>query len=71
MTVYIAEDFEPDVAVKRMRLFTKYFARNFHFGHTLHATICEAPTMAAVRAAACRFFDTQPARHAETSVLGL
>jgi len=68
---YIAEDFEPDVAVKRMRLFTKYFARNFHFGHSLHAAVCEAPTMGAARVAACRFFDTEPARHAETSVLGL
>jgi tRNA-dihydrouridine synthase len=68
---YIDEDFEPDVAVKRMRLFTKYFARNFHFGHGFHAAICKAPTMAAARTVADAFFDTQPARHAEVSVLGL
>ena len=68
---YVAEDFEPAVAVKRMRLFTKYFARNFHFGHTFHAAVCKAPTLDAVRATACSFFDTQPTRHAEASVLGL
>jgi tRNA-dihydrouridine synthase len=68
---YIAEDFEPAVAVKRMRLFTKYFARNFHFGHGFHAAVCKAPTMVAARAVARCFFDTQPARHAEASVLGL
>jgi tRNA-dihydrouridine synthase len=68
---YVAEDFEPDVAVKRVRLFTKYFARNFHFGHGFDAAVRAAPTMAAARAVAERFFDTQPARHAEVSMLGL
>jgi tRNA-dihydrouridine synthase len=68
---YVAEDFEPAVAVKRMRLFTKYFARNFHFGHGFQADVWNAPTMEAARTAARRFFDTQPARHAEASVLGL
>src|SRR5262249_22297167 len=68
---YVGEDFEPDVALKRVRLFTKYFARNFHFGHAFHAAVGAAPTMAAARTAATRFFETQPARHAEASVLGL
>ena len=68
---YIAEDFEPQVAVKRVRLFTKYFARNFQFGHGFDAAVREAPTMAAARTVAERFFDTQPARHTEASVLGL
>jgi tRNA-dihydrouridine synthase len=68
---YVAEDFEPEVAVKRMRLFTKYFAKNFVFGHGFHAAVCTAQTMAAARTAAAAFFDTQPARHAEASVLGL
>jgi tRNA-dihydrouridine synthase len=68
---YVAEDFEPDVAVKRVRLFTKYFARNFQFGHGFDAAVRTAPTMAAARAVAERFFDTQPARHVEASMLGL
>jgi len=68
---YVAEDFEPEVGVKRMRLFTKYFARNYLFGHGFHAAVCAAPTMAAVREAATAFFDTQPTRNAEASVLGL
>ena len=68
---YIAEDFEPEVAVKRMRLFTKYFARNFQFGHGFDAAVRAAPTMSAARAVAERFFDSQPARHVEASMLGL
>jgi len=68
---YVAEDFEPEVAVKRMRLFTKYFAKNYVFGHGFHAAVCTAPTMEAARTVATAFFDTQPARHAEASVLGL
>jgi tRNA-dihydrouridine synthase len=68
---YVAEDFEPETAVKRMRLFTKYFARNFVFGHTFESAVCNAPSMDAARAAATAFFETQPARHAEASVLGL
>lgn len=68
---YIAEDFAPDVALRRLRLFTKYFARNFHFGHGFHAAVGAAPTMSAARELARRFFDTQPARHTEASVLGL
>lgn len=68
---YIAEDFEPDTAIKRMRLFTKYFVRNFQFGHGFDAAVRAAPTMAAARTAAERFFETQPARHAEASMLGL
>jgi tRNA-dihydrouridine synthase len=68
---YVAEDFEPEVGVKRMRLFTKYFARNFVFGHTLQSAVTAAPTMAAARTVASAFFDTRPARHAEVSVQGL
>ncbi len=68
---YVAEDFEPDTAIKRVRLFTKYFARNFQFGHGFDAAVGAAPTMAAARAVAERFFDTQPALHAEASMLGL
>ena len=68
---YTSEDFEPEDAVKRVRLFTKYFARNFQFGHGFDAAVRVAPTMAAARAIAERFFDTQPARHAEASMLGL
>ena len=68
---YVAEDFEPATGVKRMRLFTKYFARNFVFGHTFESAVCSAPSMDAARAAATAFFETQPARHADASVLGL
>jgi tRNA-dihydrouridine synthase len=68
---YVAEDFEPEVGVKRMRLFTKYFARNFVFGHAFQSAVNAAPTMAAARTVASAFFDTRPERHTEASVQGL
>ena len=68
---YIAEDFTPGVAIKRVRLFSKYYARNFHFGHTFNTAIHNAPTMAEARRRALDFFETQPTRHAEPSLLGL
>jgi tRNA-dihydrouridine synthase len=68
---YVAEDFEPEVGVKRMRLFTKYFARNFVFGHTFQSAVTAAPTMATARTAASAFFETRPALHVEASVQGL
>jgi tRNA-dihydrouridine synthase len=68
---YVAEDFAPHVGVKRMRLFTRYFARNFQFGHGLRVAVDRAPTMDAARVEARRFFETEPVRHAEASVRGL
>jgi tRNA-dihydrouridine synthase len=68
---FVAEDFEPDTAIKRMRLFTKYFARNFHFGHGFDVAVRGAPTMEVARTVAERFFEGQPVRHAEVSMLGL
>ena len=53
---YIAEDFAPNVAMRRFRLFTKYYARNFHFGHTLTMAIHNAPTLEAMRERGDAFF---------------
>lgn len=68
---YISEDFAPDVAIKRMRLFTKYYARNFPFGHTFDMAIHNAPTMDVARTRARAFFATEPVPFAIPSVLGL
>jgi tRNA-dihydrouridine synthase B len=55
---YIGDDFLPAVALRRMRLFTKYFARNFHFGHTLDKAMQSASTLDDMRARADAFFAT-------------
>lgn len=55
---YIDEDFAPTVALRRVRLFTKYYARNFHFGHTLHAAMQGAPTLDIMRERADAFFSS-------------
>lgn len=68
---YIREDFSPELALRRIRLFTKYYARNFHFGHTFNTSIQNAPTLEAMRERAAAFFDTGPAVFAEPSLQGL
>ena len=68
---YISEDFTPAVAIKRMRLFTKYYARNFQFGHTFNTAIHNAATMEVARVRAAEFFAGAPVRHREPSLLGL
>jgi hypothetical protein len=55
----------------RLRLFTKYFARNFKFGHAFHTAIHNAPTLEAVRVRADAFFSSSPALVSEPSLLGL
>ena len=58
---YIAEDFAPATALRRVQMFTKYYAANFRFGHAFHVTISNAPTWEAVQARAGEFFSSDPA----------
>ena len=57
---YLLEDFVPNVAVKRLKIFTPYFARNFFFGHTLFTGVQSAPDFATARARAHTFFEQSP-----------
>jgi tRNA-dihydrouridine synthase B len=68
---YIGTDFVTEVALKRIKLFTKYFARNFLFGHNFHTAVYNAPTLEAVRERGCAFLDRCPALVAEPSLMGL
>ncbi len=68
---YIREDFSPEIAIRRVRLFTKYYARNFHFGHTFNTSVQNAPTLDVMRERAGAFFATAPAVFAEPSLQGL
>jgi tRNA-dihydrouridine synthase len=68
---YIATDFPAETALRRIKLFTRYFARNFLFGHNFHASVHNAPDLEAARQRALAFLDRNPARMAEPSLMGL
>jgi tRNA-dihydrouridine synthase B len=68
---YISEDFAPVPAIKRLRLFSKYYARNFQFGHGFHMAIHNAATMEIARDRADAFFAAAPTLCAEPSVRGM
>lgn len=68
---YVEEDFAAERALGRVKIFTAYFARNFMFGHTLGTAVQSAPTLAAARERAARFFAGAPALTAHISLGGI
>lgn len=68
---YIAEDFTSTIAIRRLRLFSKYYARNFHFGHSFYTSIQNAPDLDAACESAAAFFATSPAVFAEPNLQGI
>ena len=68
---YICEDFKPEIAISRIKIFTEYYARNFQFGHSFYTAVQNAPTLCAVRERADAFFATSPALNAEVSLMGV
>lgn len=68
---YIEEDFPPAVAIKRLRLFSKYYARNFLFGHHFAVAMLNAPNMAEALERAGAFFATNPESVAEPVLSGI
>ena len=58
-------------ALKRLRLFTTYYARNFHFGHSLFVTVQNAPTVEAAREKASAFFALNSPLFDEPSLQGI
>jgi tRNA-dihydrouridine synthase len=67
---YLLEDFCLDGALKRLKIFTPYFARNFRFGHQLFVAIQNAPDFATAQRQAQAFFATSP-RLAAVDLAGL
>jgi tRNA-dihydrouridine synthase len=61
MLAYIREDFAPETALSRIKLFTEYHAVHYHFGHTLYTRVRNAPDLDAVSKQAEQFFKTLPA----------
>lgn len=68
---YTCEDFKPEIAISRVKIFTEYYARNFQFGHSFYTAVQNAPTLEAVRERADAFFGTSPALNSEISLMGL
>lgn len=68
---YIAEDFPPVTALRRVQMFTKYFAANFALGHQFRVAVSTAPTLAEALLRADGFFARSPALLAHASVAGL
>jgi tRNA-dihydrouridine synthase len=68
---YILEDFPPEVALRRIQMFSKYFSANFKFGHTFHIELANAGSLSELRERAERFFGGSPALVKVPSVSGL
>jgi tRNA-dihydrouridine synthase len=68
---YITEDFPPAAALRRLQMFSKYFAANFAFGHRFNVDLANAPTLDTLRQRADRFFDRNPATLTYPVVAGL
>lgn len=64
-------DFAPPQALGRLRLFTRYYGRNFAFGHTLWRGVHNAADLLAARDAADRFFATDHPLVEHPSMQGL
>ncbi|MBM3883685.1 MAG: tRNA-dihydrouridine synthase family protein [Verrucomicrobia bacterium] len=68
---YVLEDFPPAVALRRIQMFSKYFAANFAFGHAFYVALSTAPNLGELRARAADFFARSPAILAHPIVAGL
>jgi len=71
MYQYILEDFEPPVALRRIQMFTKYYAANFAFGHSFYHRLARARSPLELLLLAEDFFSRSPATVSQPVVAGL
>lgn len=71
MCDYICEDFPAPTALRRIKMFAKYYACNFLFGHQFHTELSRRETLAEVRQYADEFFARGPAMLTQPVVGGL
>jgi tRNA-dihydrouridine synthase len=71
MHEYVTEDFPPMVALRRLKMFTKYFAANFKFGHQFNVELARAQSLEEIRQRAEDFFSRAPALVARPNAVGL
>jgi tRNA-dihydrouridine synthase B len=67
----IREDFPPALALRRLQMFTKYFAANFKFGHQFNVDLARASSPEEMCKRAQDFFSRGPATMAQPTVMGL
>ncbi len=60
MFQFIVEDFPPATALRRVRMFTKYYAANFQFGHSFRVAVNNAASLEAAREWAEDFLGRAP-----------
>jgi tRNA-dihydrouridine synthase len=68
---YISEDFPPETALRRVKMFTKYFAANFAFGHSFAVCVANAATLPEAVRRADDFFARSPQLVAQPTVAGI
>ena len=67
---YVSEDFPPAVALRRLKMFTKYFAANFKFGHQFKVDLARAASLEDIRRRAEAFFSRAPVMVAQPTIVG-
>lgn len=68
---YLLEDFTPRQALEPLKLFSKYYAQNFVFGHTFYTAVRSAPDVDMLYKRAVRFLSASPAIDPNPSVSGI
>ena len=68
---YVSEDFPPAMALRRLKMFTKYFAANFKFGHQFKVDLARASSLDEMRRRAEAFLSRGPVTVAQPTVAGL
>jgi tRNA-dihydrouridine synthase B len=68
---YIVEDFAPAAALRRLQMFTKYYAANFAFGHAFRVDVANAASVEDAMRRGEEFFSRRPALLAHPMVAGL
>jgi tRNA-dihydrouridine synthase B len=68
---YTVEDFAPTLALRRLKMFTKYFAANFKFGHQFNVELARAASLDEMRRRAEQFFSCAPPTVVLPTVAGL
>ncbi len=67
----VTEDFPAAAALRRVQMFTKYYAANFAFGHRFWVGVANAPDLTEARRRAEAFFAQTPAVLAHPTIAGL
>jgi len=68
---YVTEDFPPVQALRRLQMFTKYFAANFKFGHQFNVDLSRACSLDELQRRAQTFFSRTPATLDQPGIAGL